>query len=97
MRHFAQTHGSGKARTALERVQVAQHLAARRQIVRICGPLAQRRAQPGQQLLGFFFKYQEQVGIDDVMNVHRIVHGQTHSRPHLANQRCWHMDGGLHR
>ena len=71
--HFAQAHGARQARTALERVQVAQHLATRRQVVRVARPFAQRRAQLGQQLLRFFFEDQEQVGVDDIDHFGHVV------------------------
>ncbi|MPM16284.1 hypothetical protein SDC9_62662 [bioreactor metagenome] len=67
--HFAQTHGTGQSCTALEGVQRTQQVAARRQVVWLHGPLAQRAAQHGQQLDRLFLEDREQIGID---HVHRV-------------------------
>ena len=70
--HLAQTHRTCQARTALQGVQVAQYFAARRQVVRICRPFTQRHTQLGQQILRFFLKNQEEIGVQQINHIDGI-------------------------
>ena len=64
MRLLAQTHGAGQARATLEGVQRAHAGISTADIGRTCQPAAQRAMQLRQQLLRFFFKNREQLGLD---------------------------------
>ena len=73
VRHLAQAHRAGQARTALEGVQRAH--AGRRRVLRLRAvqPLAQPRLQLRQQLVGLFVEDREQLGVEHVHGIDVLV------------------------
>ena len=91
VRHFAQAHGTGQTRAALQGVQHAQCFRACAEILRTRHPLAQSRAQGGHQFKGFFLEYREQVGVQMVDRID-VVLGRVGD---LQWSRC-HREGRCH-
>jgi hypothetical protein len=91
--HLAQTQRTGQTGTALECVQVAQHLAAGTGVVRSGNPLAQSSAQLRQKFGGLVGKDREEVGIDGVEDVDVVIdvlHMAGLNTLERARQRCEH-------
>ncbi|MCY1219018.1 hypothetical protein D9M72_309760 [compost metagenome] len=83
MRGLAQRHGTRHARTALERMQRAQHQAAVARIFRRCFPAAQQLAQFGQRALCLFQEDLDQGGIRGAA----LVRYRRNGRPVRGRQR----------
>jgi len=64
--HVAQTHRASQAGTALEGVQVAQHLGPGARVVGSSLPLPQGCRQAGQDLMRLVFKHRKQIDIESV-------------------------------
>ncbi len=92
VRALAQAHGAGQPGTALERVQRTQHRGARRAVVGVVRPLAQRLAELRQQFGRLFLEDREQVDVDRVGQIDGVLGvvkrhvGAALRRHHL--QRC---------
>ena len=70
--HLAHAHGTGQTGTALDGVQSTQDLVARLILRGAAMPAAQRSAQLGQQVDGFFFKDGEQIGVNLIQHINVV-------------------------
>ncbi len=104
VRHFTELQRTGQARTALERMQSAQYLAACGHVLRSGAPLAQGAAQLWQQLARFFLENWKEVRIEHIDEIdivgftglaferalrENFSHRQHLGRPDLHRHRRW--------
>ena len=96
VRALAQTHRTGQSRAAFQRVQHAQHLGPRAEVVGSSRPLAQGAAEHGQQLGRLVLEDVKQVSIQLVDRFKALVrikpgfwHCLWHGHRPMLRHACW--------